>query len=179
MPRFCFISVIWPMKKSFLLLLFAVTIGMPAQAQTAKSTTAATAVPAPVSASHRQAAESLLALIYPPGSFDKLIDQMLDSQLKQHPDAVAIQPEMRAFFSKYMSWNSLKPDMVEVYSRNFTEAELHDITKFYQTPTGRKMSAVLPQLMQSGMEIGQKRIQDHLPELQEAIKTKMEAEKGK
>ncbi|MGY3088658.1 hypothetical protein ACVWYF_001698 [Hymenobacter sp. UYAg731] len=146
------------MKNPFLFLLFAGAIYVPAQARTTKPTTAATAVLAPISASHRQAAESLLTLIYPPGSFDKLIDQMLDSQLKQHPDAVAIQPEMRTFFSKYMSWNSLKPDIVEVYSRNFTEPELRDITKFYQTPTGRKMSAVLPQLMQSGMEIGQKRI---------------------
>ncbi|MBH8558493.1 DUF2059 domain-containing protein [Hymenobacter negativus] len=165
------------MKKTFLFLLLGVAIYLPAQAQTSKSTTAANAVLAPISASHRQAAESLLALIYPPGAFDKLVDQMLEVQLKQRPEAAAIEPEMRAFFSKYMSWNSLKPDMVEVYSRNFTEPELRDITKFYQTPSGRKMSTVLPQLMQAGMEIGQKRVQDHLPELQEAIKAKMEAEK--
>ena len=165
------------MKKTFLFLLFTVAAYAPVRAQTAKSTTAANAALAPISASHRQAAEALLTLIYPPGAFDKLVDQMLEVQLKQRPEAVAIEPEMRAFFSKYMSWSSLKPDMVEVYSRSFTEPELRDITKFYQTPTGRKMSAVLPQLMQAGMEIGQKRVQDHLPELQEAIKAKMEAEK--
>ncbi|GAB3741107.1 hypothetical protein GCM10027594_20910 [Hymenobacter agri] len=104
---------------------------------------------------------------------------MLDAQLKQRPEAATFEPEMRKFFGKYMSWNSLKGDMVDIYSRNFTESELRDITKFYQTPAGRKMSAVLPQLMQSGMEVGQKRVQEHLPELQEAIKAKMEAEKGK
>ena len=104
---------------------------------------------------------------------------MLNVQIKQRPEAAAIEPEMRAFFSKYMSWNSLKSDMVDIYSRNFTEPELRDITKFYQTPTGRKMSSTLPQLMQSSMEIGQKRVQEHLPELQEAIKAKMEAQPGK
>ncbi|MBF9220215.1 DUF2059 domain-containing protein [Hymenobacter ruricola] len=165
------------MKKPLLCLLFAAIGYLPAQAQTAKSK-AATAAATPISASHRQAAETLLALVYPPGSFDKLIDQVLDAQLKQRPEAKAIEPEMRAFFTKYMSWSSLKPDIVEMYSRNFTEPELRDITKFYQTPTGRKMASTLPQLMQSGMEIGQKRVQEHLPELQEAIKAKMEAEKG-
>ena len=166
------------MKKPLLFLLLAALGCTPALAQTAKPTTA-TSAPTTVSTGHRQAAEGLLALIYPPGSFDKLVDQMLETQLKQRPEAAAIAPEMRAFFSKYMSWNSLKSDMVDIYTRTFTEAELRDITKFYQTPTGRKMSSALPQLMQAGMEIGQKRVQDHLPELQEAIKAKMEAEKGK
>jgi hypothetical protein len=166
------------MKKPLLFLLLAAISYMPARAQASKPTTA-TATPTPISASHRQAAETMLGLIYPPGSFDKLVDQMLEAQLKQRPEAAAIEPEMRAFFSKYMSWNSLKGDMVEMYARAFTETELRDITKFYQTPTGRKMSSMLPQLMQSGMEIGQKRVQEHLPELQEAIKAKMEAEKGK
>ena len=166
------------MKKPFLFLLFAAFTCQSARAQTSKPTTA-TSAPTPVSASHRQATEALLTLIYPAGSFDKLVDQMLNVQLKQRPEAAAIEPEMRSFFSKYMSWNSLKGDMVDIYSRTFTEAELRDITRFYQTPTGRKMSSVLPQLMQSGMEIGQKRVQEHLPELQEAIKAKMEAEKGK
>ena len=166
------------MKKPLLFLLLAALAYAPAHAQTAKPTTA-TSTATPLSTGHRQAAEALLAVVYPPGAFDKLVDQMLDTQLKQRPEAAAIEPEMRAFFSKYMSWNSLKGDMVEIYGRTFTEPELREITKFYQTPTGRKMSAVLPQLMQSGMEIGQKRVQEHLPELQEAIKAKMEAEKGK
>lgn len=164
------------MKKTLLFLLFAAVAYTPARAQTAKPTTA-TSAPTVISASHRQAAEALLTLVYPPGAFDKLIDQMLDVQIKQRPEAAAIEPEMRSFFSKYMSWNSLKGDIVDIYSRTFTESELRDITKFYQTPTGRKMSSMLPQLMQSGMEIGQKRVQEHLPELQEAIKAKMAAEK--
>jgi hypothetical protein len=164
------------MKKPLLLLLLGAASYLPAQAQATKPTTAS-AAPSTISASHRQAAEALLTLTYPPGAFDKIIDQMLDAQLKQRPEAKAIEPEMRAFFGKYMSWNSLKPDLIDIYTRNFTEAELRDITKFYQTPTGRKMSAVMPQLMQSGMEMGQQRIQEHLPELQQAIKAKMEAEK--
>ncbi|GAA4034485.1 hypothetical protein GCM10022409_18590 [Hymenobacter glaciei] len=166
------------MKKLLPFLLFAAFSYTPAQAQTSKPTTA-TSAPSLVSTSHRQAAETLLTLVYPPGAFDKLVDQMLDMQLKQRPEAAAFEAEMRSFFSKYMSWNSLKSDIVEIYSRNFTETELRDITKFYQTPTGRKMSSVLPQLMQSSMEIGQKRVQEHLPELQEAIKSKLEAQKGK
>jgi hypothetical protein len=134
---------------------------------------AASAAPAPITPGQRQAAASLLNAIYSEGSFDQLIEQVLVSQLKEHPEAKPYENEMRAFFKKYMSWSSLKGEMAEVYAREYTEAELLDIKRFYESPTGRKAAAKMPMLMQKGMELGQRRVQEHLPELQKAIADKM------
>ena len=129
-----------------------------------------------LTASHRHAAENLLAIMYPPGTFDKIVDQMLEAQLQRRPEAKPLAPEIREFLSKYMNWTALKPDLVDIYAHSFTELEVREITQFYQTPAGRKMSSKLPELMKAGMEVGQRHVQEHLPELQQAIQAKMEAE---
>jgi hypothetical protein len=41
---------------------------------------------------------------------------------------------------------------VPLYDRHFSESELREIVVFYRTPTGRKMIAILPGLMQEGLE---------------------------
>ena len=76
---------------------------------------------------------------------------------------------MKAFLSKYMSWASLKDDVAKLYTTEFSESELNELNKFYQTPLGRKTVQKMPALMAKGAEIGQKRMQEHLPELQAAI----------
>lgn len=49
---------------------------------------------------------------------------------------------------------------------------------FYRTPLGQKMVTRLPLLLQKGAALGQKAVQEHLPELQEEIAKKMK-ESGK
>ncbi|MGI4884646.1 MAG: DUF2059 domain-containing protein [Janthinobacterium lividum] len=157
---------------SFLLLAFAAVRPVQAQSSTVASVPASAVAP-----KHLQAALDLLNEVYPADSFNKLIDQILEAQLKQHAELKQVEPEMRAFFTKYMGWETLRPDLAVVYTREFTEPELREITRIYQTPIGRKMLTSLPRLVQSGMEIGQSRVQEHLPELQQMIKDKLGAEK--
>ena len=45
--------------------------------------------------------------------------------------------------------------MATVYARNFTAAELHDVTAFYRTATGQKLLEKLPAVMQQAMTAGQ------------------------
>ena len=120
-------------------------------------------------ASHRKAVESLFALMGMEGVLTQSIDQMLAMQVQQNPALVPHQAQMKAFLSKYMSWASLKDDMAKLYMAEFSESELNELTKFYQTPVGKKTIQKMPALMAKGAEIGQKRVQDHLPELQAAI----------
>ena len=161
------------MKHFLFLLLLSAAVAVPALAQPAAPATSLSAGPAP-KASHLQAALTLLDVAYAGGkSFDALIDQMLEAQLKPRPELRVVEPEMRAFFTKYMGWQQLRPEMAAIYVREFSETELRDITRFYQTPTGQKMNTKLPQLMQAGMELGQRRVQEHLPELQQAMEAKL------
>jgi hypothetical protein len=118
---------------------------------------------------HKQAAESLLALMDMDKLMSESIDQMLEMQVKQNPAIGQFKEEMKKFLSKYMSWAAMKEDMVKIYASEFTEQELKELLAFYQTPLGRKTVAKMPKLMAKGAELGQQRVQEHLPELQKAI----------
>lgn len=123
-------------------------------------------------ASHKQSAETLLSLMGMEQLLSQSVDQMLDMQVKQNPQIAPYQQEMKSFLGKYMSWPSLKEDMVKIYMTEFTEPELKELTAFYQTPLGKKTVQKMPALMQKGAEMGQRRVQEHLPELQAAIQAK-------
>jgi hypothetical protein len=158
------------MKFFYLLgVLLAGALGTPAVAQSAPpaSTTAL-----PITPSQRQLAQTLLGTIYSDYSFNKLIDQMLVVQLKAHPEVQPYENELRTFLDRYMSWTALMPDLAEVYAREFTEPELRELLHFYQSPVGKKAATKIPALMQMGMEIGQRHVKDHLPELQKLIMDK-------
>ena len=76
---------------------------------------------------------------------------------------------MKQFLAKYMSWDSLKADMIKIYMDEFTESELGELNKFYQTPVGKKTVEKMPTLMSKGAQLGGQRVQEHMPELQAAI----------
>jgi hypothetical protein len=120
-------------------------------------------------ASHRKAVEALFGLMEMDSLLSQSVDKMLEMQVQQNPQLVPYQAQMKAFLNKYMSWASLKDDMTKLYMAEFTESEINELTKFYQTPLGKKTVKKMPALMTKGAEIGQKRVQDHLPELQAAL----------
>ena len=118
---------------------------------------------------HRQAAEALLGLMDMDKLMSESIDQMLEMQVKQNPAIGQFKDEMKKFLSKYMSWAAMKDDMVKIYASEFTEQELKELLAFYQTPLGKKTVQKMPKLMAKGAELGQQRVQQHLPELQQSI----------
>ncbi len=46
--------------------------------------------------------------------------------------------------------------LIPIYQKNFTEQELLELTAFYKTPLGKKLSEKLPILMQEANEAGKK-----------------------
>ncbi|MEP6810086.1 MAG: DUF2059 domain-containing protein [Chthoniobacterales bacterium] len=119
--------------------------------------------------SHYKAAEETLNLMDTPNLLRQSIDQMVKLQVQQNPTIAPYESVMRDFLGKYMSWESLKPDLVKLYMDEFSEAELGDINRFYQTPAGKKMVEKLPALMSKGAQMGAQRVQEHMSELQAAI----------
>ncbi|GAA4320755.1 hypothetical protein GCM10023115_47960 [Pontixanthobacter gangjinensis] len=53
------------------------------------------------------------------------------------------------------STEDLYAKLAAVYTESFTEQELDKILAFYDTPVGKKMVAITPELTKKGMEIGQ------------------------
>ena len=117
----------------------------------------------------RVEAEALLDTMGMQGTLDKAIGVLLDAQIKQTPELAPYRGVMLDFFKKYMSYESLKPDLISIYESEFSASELREVRAFYATPAGQKMIEKIPQLMGKGAEIGARRVQDHIEELKQMI----------
>ena len=130
--------------------------------------TTTSAADAPKTPSH-QAAEKLLNMM----NMEKLTEQsttnMVDAMFGRLPPKAQNREALQAFFKKYVGWAALKDDFVQIYVEAFSEKELNDLIAFYKTPTRQKAITVVPSLMQKGAQIGQSRVQEHLPELLKSI----------
>ena len=63
-----------------------------------------------------------------------------------------------------------------LYARNYTTAELKELTAFYRTPLGRKMLALSPRLSAESMAIGQRIV---APRLNGMMQEVMQSAQGK
>jgi hypothetical protein len=123
-------------------------------------------------ASHLKAAEQYLAATGISAQFGEVISKMVNSSSAQIPEAhrASYLKVMQAFMGKYYTWDVLKDSFTKIYAAEFTEDELKQLTTFYNTPLGKKVSSKTPVLMQKGMEIGQQTITTHRPELEQMMK---------
>ncbi len=121
------------------------------------------------SVTHQKAAEQMLNLMDMEVVLKKSVDEMLKAQVQANPAIAPFEGVMKQFFAKHMSWSTLKPDLVKIYMEEFSEAELNELNKFYQTPTGKKAVQSMPALMSKGAAIGSQKVQANMPELQAAI----------
>jgi hypothetical protein len=135
--------------------------------------------PAMADEAARAEAARLLEVMKMQPAIDSMADAMLDAQVKQNPDLAPYREVMLTFFRKYMGYESLKPDLVEIYSAEFTASELREISAFYSTPTGRKIMERMPMLVRKGAEMGAAHVQAHLDELKEAIQAEKLRLQGK
>lgn len=100
--------------------------------------------------------------------------QMVDVQLQQNPSLAPFKTILLEFFSRYMSFNSLKPEMVKAYAEAFTVAELKELNAFYGSALGQKAGKRMPQLMGEVAQLGTTRVQANINDLQTMIKAEAE-----
>jgi uncharacterized protein len=129
--------------------------------------------------SHYKAAEKMLTLMDMETVLRRSIDDMLKQQVAQNPGIAPFEAVMREFLMKHMSWESLKADTIQIYMAEFTEKELDELNRFYQTEVGKKMIEKMPTLMGKGAELGAKRVQANMGELQSAIAEEAQKQKAK
>ncbi len=115
-------------------------------------------------------AERLLETMGMEEAMIQSMNQMIDLQLQQNPTMAPFKSVMMTFIGKHMSWVSLKPEFVKIYSEAFTTRELQDLNAFYATDTGKKTIQLMPYLMAQGSQIGMQRVQENMGELQEMIR---------
>ena len=119
--------------------------------------------------SHRKAAETLLSVLEPEKTLQRLAEDVVASQLQQNPPLASHRDLLQHFVQKYLNWDSLKGEMITVYTQEFTEKELQQLTAFYKTPLGKKASEKMPRLTFLAGQIGLKRAQENQAELRQMI----------
>jgi hypothetical protein len=117
-------------------------------------------------ATHRAAAEEMLDSLDMQATLTTALDTTLKAQLSAQPSLRKVEPVMRAFLEKYMSYAALRPDFVKLYQSRYSELELRQMAAFYRSPLGKRVLAEMPALMQQGSQLGQERVREHMEELQ-------------
>lgn len=79
--------------------------------------------------------------------------------------------EVTATFEENMG--SLKEEMIPLYHRHFSAAEIKGLVNFYSTDLGQKTIKVMPLLMQEGMVAGQRWGQSLGPKVKQRIAAKL------
>ncbi len=123
-------------------------------------------------AQHLKASEQFAEASGVKASFDGVVDSMLGTQIGAIPEQYRekFRQVMKAFMGKYFTYEVLKPRILKMYTDEFTEAELNELTKFYSSPTGKKYASKMTGLMEKGMDMGRKVIEEHKPELESMMK---------
>ena len=124
-------------------------------------------------ASHNASAEAFLTLAHA----DKLgtpvymqVQQMFAQRFEQTKAPAAKQSVLDSYQAKAnaaldsaIGWNKLKPKMVDLYTATFTEAELKDLVKFYESPLGKKVLREMPKVTQQSAQLTQQSLEPAVP----------------
>ena len=119
-------------------------------------------------------AEKLLDMVGTHAVMEQSMSQMLDIQLQQNPALAPYKGVMMEFLNENMSYESLKPELIKMYSEEFTSSELREINAFYSTDVGKKSIEKMPTLMMQGGQLGATRVQENIGDLQAMIQAESE-----
>jgi hypothetical protein len=126
--------------------------------------------------SHRKAAEEVLILTAVDRMIEPAFQQIEQMQLRQLRQ-MDLPEEAYSHAQKYlqriyqimageMRWDNIKEDYINLYVDVFSESELRELIRFYETPLGQKLIEKTPILMQRSMLIGQQKMMRVMHEIQ-------------
>nr|WP_298138288.1 DUF2059 domain-containing protein [uncultured Pseudomonas sp.] len=68
-----------------------------------------------------------------------------------------------------VGWDKIKPDMVKLYTSNFSEAELKELIAFYESPLGQKVLLKVPALTAQSARLTQSKLEQAVPEVNKLL----------
>ena len=72
--------------------------------------------------------------------------------------------------------DNLMVDIVPLYHKHFSQKEIEQLVSFYKSPVGKKVTSVMPLLVNESMEIGQKWGESIAPKLVSALQSRFKTE---
>ncbi|MCF7203552.1 DUF2059 domain-containing protein [Pseudomonas oligotrophica] len=79
------------------------------------------------------------------------------------------QAKANAALDKAIGWERLEPELVTLYTEEFTEQELAGLIDFYRSPLGAKMLGKLPELNARSAQLTQARLEGAVPEVNKLL----------
>jgi hypothetical protein len=127
-------------------------------------------------ASQRALASQLIDLLRGKDTMRQGIESVFDNVIEsmhQHGMPQAGVDEIKAAVDKWydaeINFEDIRPKVVDVYVKTFTEDDLKQIIGFYQTPAGEKMLKEMPDVMKTGAAIAQDYTKAKIPDLNAAL----------
>jgi hypothetical protein len=100
--------------------------------------------------------------------FDAVIDTVIEN-MHQHGMPQAGVDEIKAAVNKWydseINFDDIRPKMVDLYVKDFSEDDLKQILAFYESPVGQKAIKNLPSVMREGAMIAQEYTKAKIPSL--------------
>jgi hypothetical protein len=121
----------------------------------------------------RAAATELLMAMHIPEALQASVEATLDVQLRNTPELQGMQDVIREFAARYVSWEALGEQYVELYASTFTEDELREMTRFYRSDVGQKLARATPRLLRDGGALGERAVLSHRAELEQMIRDRL------
>ncbi len=97
--------------------------------------------------------KQLLAVTGAANLSQQIITQMLVSIKSQYPQ---VPQKAWDVFQGEIKPDDLLNELIPIYSKYYTNEEIKQIVAFYQSPLGKKIITVLPQLTQESIVVGQR-----------------------
>lgn len=116
-----------------------------------------------------QAAVNLLESMDMRVNLARTVEQVTSAEVEKSPELVPYKGVMLEFMNRYMGFDNLKADLAKLYADAFTQSELEELARFYQTPVGKKTLQKMPELTVRGGLLGQRKVEEHLVELEAMI----------
>ncbi len=131
-------------------------------------------------ASHRAKAEEMMTLLktqdmvqHIAAGITKQVDDAAKSVEGASPNDAAkakaadFEKQASKLIEGQLSWDSMKPSFVEVYTKNFTEEELDGIIAFYKSPAGAALLGKMPAVNSQVTQFGNSRMSALQPQLKQ------------
>jgi len=98
-----------------------------------------------------------------------MIDQIAVKSKLDNEGKEELKEIFRAWFNEDIDHPKIMSEVKKLYSQSFTDDEISKITKFYQTPVGKKFLEKSAKLMQFGAQIGMQEAQSKQTHLMDRI----------
>jgi hypothetical protein len=110
------------------------------------------------------------------GFFQQLMGLQMTAEEQQSMQVV--QSKLQKVLTEGLSWETLQPAYVKLYSDTFSEDEIDGMLTFYKSPAGQAMLAKTPELMAQSNAMVQQRLVVLKPQF-EALLKEVDGLKGK